>query len=101
MRNYNLTNLNERELLKAIYNSQDNLKNKATEELLNRYNKIINEIAKQNLNKGLSLVDLLDAGTYGLLKAVKKFNSVEADTKFNLYAIWYIRQAINRAIYKK
>lgn len=57
-------------------------------------------VANQYKNKGLSLEELIEAGTEGLKKAVKKFD-LNAECKFLSYAVWWIRQQILQAISEK
>ena len=58
-------------------------------------------VAAQYQNQGLSLEELIEAGTEGLKKAAQKYNTEEADFKFIHYAVWWIRQAMIQAIEEK
>lgn len=54
-------------------------------------------VAKQYQHKGLSLIDLIDEGNIGLVKAAEKFDETRG-FKFISYAVWWIRQSILQAI---
>jgi RNA polymerase sigma factor (sigma-70 family) len=59
--------------------------------------RLVVQVARRYLNRGLPLPDLIEEGNLGLLRAAEKYEP-ERGTRFSTYAVWWIRQAIVRAL---
>lgn len=73
---------------------------KAADELVSHNLRLVVSIAKRYRGCGISLLDLIQEGNIGLMKAAEKFD-LEKGCRFNTHATWWIRQTINRALADK
>ena len=89
-----LTKETEIELFKRIKNGEI----QARDEAIKKNLRLVISIAKKRLNRGLDLTDLIQYGNIGLIKAIEKFD-LKKECRFSTYATWWIRQAIDRALY--
>ncbi len=83
----------EPELAKRILKGDVEAKN----ELINANLRLVVNIAKRYIGRGMQFLDLIEEGNLGLMKAVDKFDYTK-NFKFSTYATWWIKQSIARAI---
>ena len=86
----------EREITRKVAENDQ----RAREKLIRSNLRLVVNIAREYVNRGISFLDLIEEGNIGLIHAVKKFNP-SMGYKFSTYATWWIKQAIRRAIRNK
>lgn len=88
-----ITAADEAELAKRIREGDEI----ALEKMVRANLRFVVSVAKQYQNRGLSLIDLINDGNYGLIKAAKRFDETRG-FKFISYAVWWVRQAMMQAL---
>ena len=88
-----LTFEDEQELAEKIGRGDD----KARQRMIEANLRLVVNIGKRYLNRGLPLADIIEEGNIGLMKAVERFDYTKG-FRFSTYASWWIRQSIERAI---
>ena len=86
-------NVTRRRRLDAIIEDSQN----AREHLIKANTRLVVSIAKRFMGRGVALLDLIQEGNLGLMKAVEKYDHTRG-FRFSTYATWWIRQTISRAI---
>eukprot|EP00257_Ricinus_communis_P016624 XP_015574854.2 RNA polymerase sigma factor sigF, chloroplastic [Ricinus communis] len=83
----------------SVMQSQLHSGNRSREKLINANLRMVVHIAKQYQGRGLSLQDLLQEGSMGLMKSIEKFKP-QVGCRFATYAYWWIRQTVRKAIFQ-
>ena len=81
----------------AVVREREEIMRDAKRQLLESNLRLVVSIAKRHANRGLSMLDLIQEGNIGLMKAVDRFQ-FRRGFKFSTYATWWIRQSISRAV---
>lgn len=87
----------EMNLAKKICDPNENVRKEARKKMAESNLRLVVSIAKRYMGRGMQLLDLIQEGNLGLLRAVEKFD-YQKGFKFSTYATWWIRQAITRSI---
>ena len=84
-------------LAQKISDPDANIRKEAEKKMAESNLRLVVSIAKRYMGRGMQLLDLIQEGNLGLLRAVEKFD-YQKGFKFSTYATWWIRQAITRSI---
>ena len=78
----------------------DEIKNLAKQRLIRGNLRFVVSVARKYQGRGLPLLDLINEGNLGLFKAAQRFD-MDKDVKFISYAVWWIRQSIQKALFER
>ncbi|MCX7727265.1 MAG: RNA polymerase sigma factor RpoD/SigA [Chitinispirillaceae bacterium] len=91
-----LTEEEERDLVRRVQNNEEG----AINELITANLRFVVSVARRYRGRGLSYLELINEGNVGLLKAAKRFD-LNMNVKFISYAVWWIRQSIQKALFEQ
>ncbi|MBD3321454.1 MAG: sigma-70 family RNA polymerase sigma factor [Chitinivibrionales bacterium] len=91
-----LSDSEERKLVKAVKDNKEGAINK----LISANLRFVVSVARRYRGRGLSYLELINEGNIGLLKAAKRFD-LKMKVKFISYAVWWIRQSIQKALFEQ